>query len=360
MTEVAAASTADTGGRALPPLPYHRLLRALPRYHWWKPLVALVITAVLWLLFTLIVVLVGVIIAVAQGRIELTTTQGATKGLLKLFGVIDAGDPLSVTIGLVGVATLLPATLLGYLIVGLRPLTVLRSVQFRFRWRWLAFSLLPALAVTVVATLLQFFVLPLFLGGPSVVAPTIPLGTFLICAAIIIVVTPLQAAAEEFAFRGLITQMFGGWLRPAPLVIVLSAIPFAAAHTQYLGDGGSLTWAIADVTLFALVAGFVTWRTGGIESSIALHATNNTLAFLALASSLGGTTSTSTNAGGDPLPLLLSFLVSVVTMVPYAIWIDWAARKRGIVRVLAPIAPAATAPGSPDPDRAASAAAGNT
>jgi membrane protease YdiL (CAAX protease family) len=313
-----------------PPLPYHRLLRALPGYRWWKPLVALLITAVLWVIFTAIVVVIGVVIAVAQGRIDFTTTQAATNGLLKLFGVVDAGDPLSVSVGLIGVATLLPATLLGYRIVGLRPLAVLRSVQFRIRWRWLAFCLLPALAVTAMATLLQFFALPLFIGGVSLVAPTIPLGAFLVCALIILVVTPLQAAAEEFAFRGLITQMFGGWLRPAPLVIVLSAIPFAAAHTQYLGDGGSLTWATGDVALFALVAGFVTWRTGGIESSIALHTVNNTLAFLTLASSLGGTTSTSTNAGGDPLPLLLSFLVSVATMVPYAIWIDRAAKRRGI------------------------------
>jgi membrane protease YdiL (CAAX protease family) len=326
---------------AQPPLPYHRLLRALPSYRWWKPLLALVITAVLWIVFTAIVVVIGVVITVAQGRIDFTTTQTAVDGLLQRFGVVDAGDPLSVAVGLMGVATLLPATLLGYLIVGLRPLSVLRSVQFHFRWRWLAFSLLPAFVVTVVATLLQFFVLPLFLGGPSVVAPTIPLGTFVICAAIVVVVTPIQAAAEEFAFRGLITQMFGGWLRSAPLVIVLSAIPFAAAHTQYLSDAGSLTWATADVALFALVAGFVTWRTGGIESSIALHAVNNTLAFLALASSLGGTTSTSSNAGGDPLPLFASFLVSVVTMIPFAMWIDRAARRRGIQNRLVPVAPSA-------------------
>jgi membrane protease YdiL (CAAX protease family) len=340
VTEAAAPALPAAPARPGPPaLPYHRLLRALPGYRWWKPLVAMLLTGVLWLMFTVVVVVIGVVIAVSQGRVEFTTTEGATAGLTKLFGVIDAGDPLSVSIGLIGVATLLPATLLGYLIVGLRPLTVLRSVQFRFRWRWLAFSLLPALAVTVVSTLLQFFALPLFLGGVSVVAPTIPLGTFLVCAAIVVVVTPLQAAAEEFAFRGLIGQMFGGWLRSAPLVIVLSAIPFAAAHTQYLSDAGSVTWATADVTLFALVAGFVTWRTGGIESSIALHAVNNTVAFLALASSLGGTTSTSTNAGGDPLPLFLSFLVSVVTMVPFAIWIDRAARKRGIVRELVPMGP---------------------
>ncbi len=344
------SEAAATGREAVtpPPLPYHRLLRALPGYRWWKPLVALAITGFFWILFTTIVVLAGAAIAVLSGRISATTAQDATKQLLAIFGVVDAGDPLSVSIGLIGVATLLPATLLGYRIVGLRPLSVLRSVQFRLRWRWLAFSLWPALAVTVVATLLQFFVLPLFLGGASVVAPTIPIGTFVICAAIVVVVTPLQAAAEEFAFRGLITQMLGGWLKPAPLVIVLSAIPFAAAHTQYLSDGGSFTWATADVALFALVAGFVTWRTGGIESSIALHAINNTVAFLTLASSLGGTTSTSASAGNDPFPLLLSFLVSVVTMVPYAIWIDRAARRRGIQNRLVPAAPAAVPAGIPD------------
>lgn len=344
----------------LPTLPYHRLLRALPGYRWWKPIVALLITAVLWVVFTGIVLVIGMVIAVSQGRIDFASTGSATRDILHLFGVVDAGDPLSVSIGLIGVATLLPATLLGYLIVGLRPLSVLRSVQFRFRWRWLAWCLLPALAVTAVGMLLQFFVIPLFVGGVSVVAPTIPLGTFVICAVIVIVATPLQAAAEEFAFRGLIAQMFGGWLRPAPLVIVLSAVPFAAAHTQYLSNAGSVTWATADVALFALVAGFVTWRTGGLESGIALHAVNNTLAFLALASSLGGTTSTSTNAGGDPLPLLLSFLVSVLTIVPYAIWIDRAARRRGIRRELEPIAPLAGASALDVPSDAGPTAAGNS
>ncbi len=325
------------------PLPHYRLLRALPGYRWWKPLVALLVTVVLWITFTVIVVIVGVIIAAAQGQIHFDTSEVALRQLTKLFGVIDAGNPLSVSVGLIGVATLLPATLLGYLIVGLRPVSVLRSVVFRLRWRWMAFCLLPALAITVLATLIQILLFPLVLSGGAAVAPTIPLGTFLVCAVLILLFTPLQAAAEEFAFRGLITQMFGSWLRPAWLVIVLSAIPFAAAHTQYLGDGGSLTWATADVAFFALAAGFVTWRTGGIEASIALHTINNTVAFLTLASSLGGTTTTSSQVSGDPFPVFLSFLVTVVTMGLYAVWIDRSARKRGLHNTLRPVAPQALA-----------------
>jgi membrane protease YdiL (CAAX protease family) len=313
------------------PLPYHRLLRALPGYRWWKPLVALVITGVFWIIFTTIVVLIGVVIAAAQGRITFDSTQGAMSQTLSLFGVVDAGNPLSVSVGLIGVATLLPATLLGYRIVGLRPLSVLRSVQFRIRWRWLAFCFLPALAITVAATLIEMLLFPLFQGGGGIVAPTISLGTFLICVLVILVVTPLQAAAEEFAFRGLVTQMFGSWLRPAWLVIVISAIPFAAAHTQYLG------WATLDVTFFALTAGFVTWRTGGIEAGIALHAVNNTVAFLTLATSISGTTSTSTQSAGDPW----SLSVTIVTFALYAFWVDRAARRRGLQNRLVPLEPVA-------------------
>ncbi|MBW4032114.1 MAG: CPBP family intramembrane metalloprotease [Acidobacteria bacterium] len=336
-------ATAQSALRVTPaPLPHYRLLRALPAYRWWKPLVALVLTLVLWVIFTTVVVIIGVLIAVAQGQITFTTTDAVLRQLTALFGVVNAGNPLSISIGLIGVATLLPATLLGYLIVGLRPVSVLRSVAFRLRWRWLAFCLLPALAITVLATLIQALVFPALQAGSALVAPTVPIGTFLLCAVIIVVVTPIQAAAEEFAFRGMITQMFGSWLRPAWLVIVLSAIPFAAAHTQYLGNGGSLTWATADVAVFALVAGFVTWRTGGIEASIALHAINNTVAFLTLASSLAGSTSTSSQVSGDPFPLFLAFLVSVMTMGLYAFWIDRAARRRGLQNRLYPVAMADT------------------
>ena len=70
-------ATPSTDALIPPPLPYHRLLHALPSYRWWKPLVALVITAVLWIIFTAVVVVIGVVIAVAQGRISFDTVPGA-------------------------------------------------------------------------------------------------------------------------------------------------------------------------------------------------------------------------------------------------------------------------------------------
>jgi ABC-type xylose transport system permease subunit len=178
----------------------------------------------------------------------------------------------------------------------------------------------------------------------------VPLGTFLLCAAIIIVFTPIQAAAEEFAFRGLAAQMFGSWIRFVPVPIVLSSILFAAAHTQYIG------WATLDVSVFALVAGYVTWRTGGLEAGIALHSANNTLAFLTLASGIGGVTATDPQSSGDPW----SLLVTVVTMGIFVFVIERLVRRRGLATRLEPIAQAPATLEPTDPDGAASASAGNS
>lgn len=325
----AAAGAAPGDAVGPPPLRFHRLLHALPGYRWWKPLVALVITAVLWLVLQVVVGGGFVILGLVLGEFR-TDTAAHVVADITAFLFIDAANPLSLIAGLGGVATLLPAVLIAYRIVGLRPLSVLRSVQFRLRWRWMLFCLIPAIVITLLANAADAFLLPVVYGGGEVVAPTTPIGTFLIAALVILIVTPIQAAAEEFAFRGLLGQMFGAWIRWVWLVIPLTAVVFAIAHTQYLG------WATADVAVFGLVAGYLTWRTGGLESGIALHAVNNTVAFLALASGIAGTTR---NSGGPGDPG--SLIVTVITMGLYVVWVEWLTRRRGIRVVLEPVEPVA-------------------
>jgi membrane protease YdiL (CAAX protease family) len=336
-----------------PPLRYHRLLRALPAYRWWKPLVALVLAAVFWVILQTLVSLVFVGIAFATGRLELVPDVDRLLAELTAFLSIDATDPLSLVAVIGGVATLLPAVLLGYLCVGLRPTSVLRSVVFRVRWGWLALCLLPALVITLLAMAADGWLLPALAGGGSFVVPSVPIGTFVVSAIVIVIVTPLQSAAEEFGLRGLVQQMIGGWVRPVWVAIVVSTIGFAALHTQYVG------WATAEVALFGLVAAFLVWRTGGLEAGIALHAINNTVSFLALASGIGGTTQgidpTHGASTGDPW----SFLVTAATMGLYVLAVHLLARRRGIVRCLEPlpvvpvaVAPTPVAPSAPPPDPA--------
>lgn len=339
MSESVAPSATD----AAPPLRYPRLLRALPGYRWWKPLVALLIAGVFWIVFQVVFALGVLALAILSGDIKIPafTTDDVTafaarfQHIVVAFFSLNMADAYSVVAGLGGVATLLPAVLLGYRIVGLRPLSVLRSVAFRFRWRWLLIALAPALLITGVSTVAGFTLLPALGIGSAAQTPTTPLTTWLLCGLLVVVLTPIQAAAEEFAFRGLVLQAVGGWVRPAVVAIIVSTVVFAALHTQYLG------WATLDVAFFGAVAAYLTWRTGGLEASLALHAVNNTTIFLVVASGAAGSTSAvdiDHPATGDPI----SLLVTVVTMGAYAVIITFVARRRGIQDRLTGIADASS------------------
>lgn len=337
-------TTAPPVASPLPPLRYHRLLCALPRYRWWRSLLAIVLTGVYWVVLQTIWTIVFVAIAVADGSIPLSTDVNALYDGLLRFLSIDGSDPVSIVAVVGGVATMLPAAILAYLSVGLRPTSVLRSVAFRMRWGWMALCLLPALLVTVVAIAVDSWVLPLVGDGAAPAAPTVPLGTFVVCAIVFVIVTPVQAAAEEFGFRGVVGQAVGGWVRPVWVSIVVSTVVFALLHTQYFG------WATLDVAVFGAVAAILVWRTGGLEASIALHAVNNTLSFLLLATGAGGSTQgfdPDHPATGDPL----SVLVTVVTMAGYLGLVELMARRRRIRTVLEPL-PVAAAPAAPPPDPA--------
>lgn len=334
---------------SLPPLRYHRLLRALPRYRWWKPLLAVVLTGVYWVVLQTVWSIVFVVIAFADGSIPISADLNsaelnALQERLLRFLSIDASDPISILAVVGGVATMLPATILAYLSVGLRPTSVLRSVVFRIRWGWMALCVLPALLVTVVAIAVEAWVVPLAGDGAAPLAPTVPLGTFVVCAIVFVVVTPVQAAAEEFGFRGALGQAIGGWVRPVWVSIVVSTVVFALAHTQYFG------WATLDVAVFGAVAAILVWRTGGLEASIALHAVNNTISFVLLATGVGGTTQgfdPDHPTTGDPL----SVLVTLVTMAGYLGLVEALARRRRIRTALEPlpVAAPASAPAPPDP-----------
>ena len=91
---------------------------------------------------------------------------------------------------------------------------------------------------------------------------------------VIALLTPLQAAGEEYAFRGYLTQAFGGLFRSRVAAVVGSSLLFAIAH----GAGQSFP-IFFDRFAFGLVAGTLVILTGGLEAGIAFHVLNNWLAF---------------------------------------------------------------------------------
>ncbi|MCI4066340.1 CPBP family intramembrane metalloprotease [Micromonospora sp. R77] len=137
--------------------------------------------------------------------------------------------------------------------------------------------------------------------------------------------TPLQSAGEEYGVRGLIFRVIGSWTRSprAGLVagVLVSSVLFTAVHGAT--DPYIIVWYFTLWTGLAII----TWRTGGLEIPIMLHAVLNTFSFiLALALRVDfGTALQDRSAGvGTPYQLVPAATVVVITAI---IW--WRTRTTG-------------------------------
>lgn len=175
-------------------------------------------------------------------------------------------SPWGLVGGHLGIAMLIPISLVIVAVVHRTKPAWLWSVVGAVRWRLLGWSLLVS-AVIVIAVLA---VTSLIEGTEYVWQPQPGFVAFLI---VIVLVTPFQAAAEEVFFRGYLMQALGAFGRGPWLGVVLSAVVFAAFH------GVQNPALFADRLAFGLLAGALVWRTGGLETAIAAHIINNVFAF---------------------------------------------------------------------------------
>lgn len=140
------------------------------------------------------------------------------------------------------------------------------SVQPGFRWRYLVICLLVA---TLVLNAVMWASFPL-VGMPTFQSAQAGWPWFLL---VIVLFSPLQAAAEEFFFRGYVLQAIGSGSGSAWVGIVGSALLFALFH------GVQNPALFVDRLAFGLLAGWLVLRTGGLEAGIGAHIVNNLFAF---------------------------------------------------------------------------------
>ncbi len=278
------------------------------------------------------------VLAVLTGEVSLADPIQAQADIEKL-ALIDSASPISLLLALGSLAVMLPAVHLALLSTGLRPAGVRHSVAFRLRWRWLWLSSLPALALVAAG-----IGIPMLIGaalGEDVIGEftTDPL-LFAGCAAIILLLTPFQAAAEEYVFRGFLAQILGSWVRFAPVAIIVPTALFASLH---LYDAAGL----ASVAIFGFGAAIVVWRTGGLEAGITYHALNNIAAFLFLASGVYGTTVNEPETASNAAEAAMVIISTLLGTALWIVWILWLARRKGITRLGGRIAASAAAPATP-------------
>ena len=314
MTPPATAASAPATPLSAPPLAYHRLSHANPAYRWWKPLVVAVIALVIYLIFAIIVL--RLLESVASAVLSQMEYIEYSRQILSPNAVLTS--PLAIAALLLSVLVMTPALLLARLLFGLGGLGFLSSVAGRLRWRWFGIALIPAAIYMAVQVLIGYGVAPLFDTEP-LGAATVSATTFALSLVVILLLVPLQASAEEYVFRGFVMQAVGGWVRWPVIAVVASTIPFVLGHIYNV-------WGLLEVLVFALVAAWVTQRTGGLEAAIGVHILTNVIAFSIPA--LGFENVTESN--GSP-----EGLVTAAILLPLYAWgIDVLFRRSGLRRTL--------------------------
>ncbi|SDS63938.1 CPBP family intramembrane glutamic endopeptidase [Actinoplanes derwentensis] len=278
--------------------PYHRLALT-PTHRWWRPLL-------------------GTFFILATGVVAFLVTFFVYAGAAELTGQPDGADgmptfgPLAeLALGFVSLAVLLPVVLLAARLTQARPAGTLSSVDGRIRWRWLMICL-PVAAVAIIVFMTGGTALAVLTGEESGLdVPLVGWAPFLTSTAVLFLVVPFQAAAEEYLCRGWLLQAVGTWFRGPWVPIVFQALVFAALH------GWGTPFGFFDLAVFGVIAGWVTVRTGGLEAAIALHVMNNLLSSI-VAGAFGQLTIDETAAdmpwqmAAADLPVLLGF-AAVIT-----------------------------------------------
>ncbi|GLU47611.1 CPBP family intramembrane glutamic endopeptidase [Nocardiopsis ansamitocini] len=131
-----------------------------------------------------------------------------------------------------------------------------------------------------------------------------------------VLLAPLQSAGEEYGLRGLVLRVAGSWGRGprAGLAsgVLVSSLVFMVIHLST--DPWLNLWYFTSAVSLALI----TWRTGGIEIAIVVHALNNTFLFLfdiVMHSDFDSIFERSAGAGSPAVLVLCAAVVAITAVV---------------------------------------------
>jgi hypothetical protein len=194
-----------------------------------------------------------------------------------------------------------------------RPLRSLVTPEARVDWRRAGRAALVWAAVAAVIVVAEHLLFPgrYYLSFDP--------ERFLPFLAAVLVLTPIQCAAEELVFRGYAIQGLGLLTRRPAVIAAASSIAFTLPHlvNPEVAQHGALVMA-ANYFVLGMLLTTITLRDGRLELAIGLHASNNV--FLALMANYEGsalaTESVFTAREFDPV-------YSLVTLIAGALAFHW-------------------------------------
>lgn len=246
------------------PSDYTRTMKNQPKYKWFKPILALLLFLVLYVVFNCIVEVISAFYH--SVAVDPATVVLANDAYLKT----DFSNPIDVFLTAANVAILIPAAAIAVKATGLGTLGTLSSVAGHLRWDLLKKIALPLFLISLVL-ISAMQLIPAAIDGSLADLGELRFPVLAMIAVIVFV--PFQAAAEEYAFRGIIFQAFGSWIPVVVITCILQALIFGGMHGyNIVGNIG--------IVINGFIWGWLILKTGGLEASICLHAANNVVGML--------------------------------------------------------------------------------
>lgn len=234
----------------------------------WGPLVAVVVTVVIYFLSQFLGSLIILTIANLKGL------QGD-----QLAAWIDQTWPQFFYIAMVeGVSLGTLWLFLKHRKASFKTLGLTRPKLVDLGWVFIGFAIYLPLLIAVMAAVKTWFP-EINLNQEQQIGFQAAQGSSLILVFISLAVLP--PVAEEIMTRGF---LYLGLRRKLPVIwaAIVTSLIFAAAHLQW-GSGAPLLWTAAiDTFILSLVLVFLRQKTGRLWAPIGLHIIKNTIAFMAL------------------------------------------------------------------------------
>lgn len=241
---------------------FHHMGRAAPRYRWWRPVAGTSVIAG------------GTVLIVTLARAGIPAVATAIDGP-RVHVLLAA-----LVLGFAGVALTLPLVLAVTRWIEGRGVGTLISITGRIRWSWLGWCSLAAVVVTIATIAVSSVVASRTAAGasPPLHPHALTWGTVALVVnslMVIVVLVALQSTAEEFVTRGWLLQAVGGFTRDPWLAIAVQAVAFTVLH----GLNGN-RWEYLHLFSYAIIIGWLTVATGGIEAAVAYHVAFNGLSMV--------------------------------------------------------------------------------
>lgn len=247
---------------------YVQMLRS-PQFKAWKPFASAGIFIGYMALIFFVVIIAYIIFLLIAG-LESSFADNITQQTISALGIIDF------TVGNLTLASFIPAAMLStWVIYRIKPGYV-SSVAGRFRWKWFGWCLLAI--VPLWSVLFAILIgLDIAMGSDISIFPIENPGLVFTFILMIFLTTPLQAAGEEYLFRGWLIQNISSFFNERLLGVFISGLVsttiFAGLHLELNPVALILYFSLSIAALT------MTYKTGGIEAACTVHIVHNVFVF---------------------------------------------------------------------------------